>query len=257
MHDRRYKWLPSEIDTVAGLLREGLSSRGIAERTGKTRGTINSIVKHNKILRAIGFKTPSKGGGAAGADSKLAKWSHDDRESIADMLRTGARCGDIMPHFPDKTRSALVSLVHRDPVLRVIGFKGKILNPGRRSKARKSTVIAFRSPRRAIPEKQTPSPQSVEGFKPRVINNVPLMIDDWIAKNGVRQFERGATGEFYGICVWLRARGYECAFHGQKRGYYTITASGGRAKKLDWKGVLALHDKVRRAEGLEPVRMAG
>lgn len=49
------KWADDEIETVAVLLKEGLSASQIGAKVGKTRNAIIGVVGRNAKLKAIGF----------------------------------------------------------------------------------------------------------------------------------------------------------------------------------------------------------
>lgn len=51
-------------------------------------------------------------------------WTPEEKQRVAGMLREGLSAGKIAPHF-DRTRNAVIGLVHRDAVLREIGFARK------------------------------------------------------------------------------------------------------------------------------------
>jgi len=83
--------------------------------------------------------------------------------------------------------------------------------------------------------------------------NLSTLTTNYIAKHGVRRFEQGTSSEYYALQAWLLQRGHvlTCASH-----RYTLKPVGqpGRGKGMTWAGVLDFIDRLRTAEGLEPLR---
>ena len=81
------------------------------------------------------------------------------------------------------------------------------------------------------------------------------MVDAWLAKNGgPRRFEPRASTDILSIRSYLLPKGYDVVFLQREGGVYTVTKPGpGRPAKLDREQFLAFVDKLRLADGLEPV----
>ena len=51
-----------------------------------------------------------------------ARWTDDDKQQVAELLRQGASAIAIAGHFPATTRNSIIGLVHRSKTLLAVGF---------------------------------------------------------------------------------------------------------------------------------------
>ncbi len=102
---------------------------------------------------------------------------------------------------------------------------------------------------------RTPAPPSTPSRpKLRVVsNNVDLMVKDFIAKKGVRRFEPGACTDLIFVNEYLRPHGYQISAY-QNR--FQIKSERGRPRATDRDGLFRFVDKLRVADGLEPISIA-
>jgi len=79
-----------------------------------------------------------------------------------------------------------------------------------------------------------------------------ILIDEYMAKHGVRRFERGACGNYDAVQLFLLDRGYElrriAAAFALKR-----IGQKGSGRRMNWAKVIAFADDLRVADGLEPI----
>lgn len=101
-------------------------------------------------------------------------------------------------------------------------------------------------------------PARTAGLKPtRRRRCAPVLyrtVDEFIAKNGVRRFERGACSDFTSIQVFLRERGYRLVGTWNR---YVLAHGGSVRMRLKWQDVLEVVDDLRAREGLEPMVRRG
>lgn len=200
------------------------------------------------------------------------RWTAEAKATVAERLRAGdsaAKIGALV----GVSRNAITGLLARDKDLAAIGFarKGISRNGGKTkrfsdeemlerkrqyNRAYKANqragaiVIPFPKPTKAL---SANSPQYAMAKAPvlRVVsNNVPLMVEDWLAKNGgPRIFQRGETADVWAIRQFLSDRGIKTNGH---RGKWSITRGPGRPKLGTWADIMAVVDDIRLAEGLQP-----
>lgn len=247
----------SRIDTIRAAYQPGICAREIAAALGVTKAVVCSFyhrypeafVEQPLRVRAVGTsprrKKPSK--------AKPSPWTPEKRAKVGRMLADGCSSAKIAEEF-GTTRNAIIGLVGRDDTLAAIGFKSgtgrKRLSDEERRKRRNATVRKYRATLGPV----TTSRPARKPFKPVVVsNNVKLMVQDWIAQNGVRRFDRGDMTDYYHLTNWLRERGYGLSTVSNS---YRLTNGSGRPRQTTWAGVIALVDKLRLAEGLQPIRIA-
>jgi hypothetical protein len=80
-------------------------------------------------------------------------------------------------------------------------------------------------------------------------------IDAWLAQNGARRFEAGASSELETIRHFLERRGYRLSF--SKVSGYAVAQGDSRPRKLDRTGLFRFVDKIRAEEGLQPFNPGG
>jgi hypothetical protein len=75
------------------------------------------------------------------------------------------------------------------------------------------------------------------------------LVQGWLAMNGPRRFERGASGDEMAMRSYLHARGYETTYRQGK--LYLI--GRGRPRLLTYKDLVAVVDEIRVSEGLQRI----
>lgn len=175
-------------------------------------------------------------------------WSQGERDKVAQYLRERKTSVQMVELFPGRTRSGICSLVGRDPVLKAIGLPGHtlIVRKPRKPRATKSNVVLFPVVKRAVNYEGVPVAQPVLRV---VSNNTNLMVADYLKAHGARRFEQGESVDYFGLQAWLRDRGYTLT---SRASLYTLS-SGGRPKVMPWRNVVQFVDKMRLAEGLQPI----
>lgn len=191
------------------------------------------------------------------------KWTDEAKDRVAELLkagRTALQIGDEM----GVSRNAICGLLQRDERLMTVGFargtaRRKKITPEERIERQReyNRQYSLRQKQGIKLPPRLPAPQRKpqrKPFKPVVVsNNVKLMVQDWIAQNGVRRFERGDMTDYYHLTNWLRERGYHLS---QVSAKYFLRDGQGRPRKMTWDKVIAIVDNLRRAEGLQPIRIA-
>lgn len=78
-----------------------------------------------------------------------------------------------------------------------------------------------------------------------------ILIDEYVARKGVRRFERGASNGYDALQHFLYARGYDMR---RIQSTYSLKKIGrpGFGKRIGWMSLIAFVDELRVAEGLEP-----
>jgi hypothetical protein len=113
-----------------------------------------------------------------------------------------------------------------------------------------TNIVQF--PKRPRP---APRPAAAEAPKLRVVsNNVPMMIADWVAKNGVRRFERGFSTDYSYLKDYLVKHDIVLKM---VRNDCFISKGPGRPRKVGWTKVWQMVDDFRTADGLEPILREG
>ncbi|WP_192258633.1 GcrA family cell cycle regulator [Mesorhizobium caraganae] len=195
----------------------------------------------------------------------MSAWPQERRDVVADLLIEGLSASQIAERMGDTTRNAIIGIVRRDKRLSAIGFArtgqggllGPKMTPEERLEKRKKwdqayrernrgNVIAFPKPKRAPPR-----PAAVKQPALRVVsNNVPLMVQDWLEKNGgPRRFEKNATADTWAIRAYLEERGIRMNGHQCK---WSVSMGPGRPRIMKWSEIIRLADEYRVAEGLQP-----
>jgi hypothetical protein len=245
------------INSIRAVYQPGICAREIAAALGVTKAVVCSFyhrypeafVEQPLRVRAVGTSPRRKKPGGA----KPSPWTPEKRAKVGSMLADGCSSAKIAAEF-GTTRNAIIGLVGRDDALVAIGFKSgvgrKRLSDEERRQRRNATVRKYRA---TLAPMSSGRPER-KPFKPVVVsNNVKLMVQDWIAQNGVRRFERGDMTDYYHLTNWLRERGYHLS---QVSSKYFLRDGQGRPRQMTWDKVIALVDNLRRAEGLQPIRIA-
>lgn len=209
------------------------------------------------------------------------KWTDEAKARVAELLAQGKSASAIGKSL-GVTRNAIVGIVHRDAGLKYLGLAGY----GERGRAPKLTqeqiterkrqhersrrermrqyqkayaaqkrgiVIPFPEPTRKLPANSPrlagPRPNPVMSV---VSNNVPLMVQDWLAKNGgARKFGERETTQSWEMRSFLADRGVTVGFvRGSDK--WNLSRDGGRPRIVKWADIMRLVDEIRIAEGLPP-----
>jgi hypothetical protein len=195
------------------------------------------------------------------------KWTVEAKAIVAERLKAGDTAREIGERL-GVSRSSITGLLDRDIDLAKIGLTRKATgrNGGRirrftleeqmqrkreynklyQAKRRsRSNVVQFPGSFQRRPEQQRDTPAL------RVVsNNIPLMVQDWLDKNGgPRRFEHFATTDTWIIRTYLEERGIKLNGH---RGRWAISRGKGRPRIGTWADVMQIADDFRMAEGLQP-----
>lgn len=243
------RWTTENRSRVADMLREGMSAGMIAIRLEQPRSAVCGIVRRDEELKAIGFKR-EKGQKFV----NVTTWTNEAKERVGELLKAGKTAREISLEF-GVSRNSIASLVSRDDALAAIGFarQGTSFNGGRKSKLSQEERRERR--RQYMKQYHSENPRTVAKPKLRVVsNNVQLMVEDWLKANGgARRFQRGESADPLAVQAWLRERGVDCNGVSRTCGAaYKVSRGSGAAKRMSWADVLAMVDKMRRAEGLQP-----
>jgi hypothetical protein len=186
-------------------------------------------------------------------------WPDEKKARVALLLKEGKTSREIGADL-GVTRNSVIGIVRRNSDLSAIGFAsrpgGQVPKPKDEQQAYDREYLrAWRAKRKGvvIPFPAQKRPQQRHDPRPalRVVsNNVPLMVQDWLDKNGgARRFERNATADKLAVKLYLEARGIKTNGF---RGKWTISTGKGRPKQIKWPEVVQIADDFRMAEGLEP-----
>lgn len=100
--------------------------------------------------------------------------------------------------------------------------------------------------------------RSVEGLTPDVRKQIARaevseLVKAYVAKNGVRRFGNGDSGDYHGVKQFPQDRGYHMTQRGTS---YTLMAPGqcGRPRLMAFTSIMKIVDDIRISEGLEPIK---
>lgn len=187
-------------------------------------------------------------------------WPGEMKAKVAAFLKEGKtarQIGDALGF----SRNSIIGVVRRNHELAAIGFAsrpgGKPPPPQNERQAYdRAYMRAYKAKKKGIvipfPAGHRPRlPQQKSRPALRIVsNNEPLMIQDWLERNGgPRRFEPNATSDQLAIQIWLRERGIYINGYQAK---WTISTSKGRPKGVKWAQIMEMVDKIRAEEGLEP-----
>lgn len=198
-------------------------------------------------------------------------WKESQCLQVAGYLREGMSASQIGGRM-GMSRHAIVSAVHRFPMLRAIGFARakteKMTNEERllrrreqsriyreRAAAAKSNVIKF--PRVKRPAQVVEAAPAQPAPLRVVANNEALMIQDWLAKNGgARRFDEKESASELSIIDFLKERGFsvrKSRFSWNRSGEkWALSRGAGRPQSMSWSEIMGMVDEMRIAEGLQP-----
>lgn len=188
---------------------------------------------------------------------KTKKWTPEDKVKVAELMKEGLSAGMICKSF-GVTRNSICGLVMRDKTLTAIGLRGRggggkprrFTDEQRKENARRSAREYYHRKKRL---RKAAQPQAANDSAPalRVVsNNVPLLIEDWLKRNGARKFERGLSSDPFAIKAYLAERGVKVDNY---QGKWRMSTNSGRMRYVAIGDVYALADRFRSAEGLTPI----
>lgn len=82
-----------------------------------------------------------------------------------------------------------------------------------------------------------------------------ILIDEYVARKGVRRFERGVSSGYDALQRFLYEHGYDMR---RIQTTYALKKIGqkGLGKRMGWIKLIAFVDDLRMAEGLEPLTVS-
>lgn len=184
-------------------------------------------------------------------------WSAEEKAIVAEKLRDKLSATQIAP-FLGVTRNSIIGVVHRHKELRDIGFQSQTKKGGSKTggqrKAKRNVIrfpVKFQLPKPVLVTDAVPTPMTPQI---RVVaNNTQMMVADYLAKHGARRFNRGETVDYSTLQIWLAPRGYTLSVH---RSQYKLAVGAGKLKPVQWREVIRFVDRLRVAEGLQPILRA-
>lgn len=187
----------------------------------------------------------------------MSAWSD---EEIAFLTIQAAKCWSAsrIGEAIGRSKNSVIGKAHRKCIKlsgrRYYKATGQV-GPNRATPRTDRNVITL-----VIPKHRKGSPIAVapmqtvkvdQGPRLSVVTNERRLIEDFIAKHGVRRFERGQSGDYDGVKRFLEDRGY--SVNGWQ-GKHRVSRGGGRPKLMFWSQVIELADGIRAAEGLPTLR---
>lgn len=239
MKERVNWWTAEQDETIIRMIGEGKSGAEIGKMLGRSR---MSVISRNHRLREIAEKKKQnrpayvKVRFTAEEDATIAK--------LSDACKSGREIAMVI------NRSA-ASIIKR---ARILGKSLHAKSGAKKQDRPEGTVIQFPSRRRLPqgfkPEKPAPSLRVVS-------HNIPLMVEDWLAKHGgPRRFSDAERTDDIVIAPWLAERGIKISKSShswnERGGNWKVSRGPGRPKSLSWAGVLQIVDEIRIGEGLQP-----
>lgn len=244
------------VEAIKAVYQPGMYLRQIAEALGETRAKVSGIYyRYSEQLkdcppggvqgRAKGEKRPRRSGLTYGR-----KWTQERIDTVAHLMRQGLSSAEMSAQL-GVTRNAIIGVIDRTPELCAISQAKPGARPRMTKAERKERALdTSRRYRKRVAETK-PKP-----FKPVVITNVAMLVQDFVAKNGVRKFEVGASADYYVLSTYLQERGWKLTtLQGARYGLGRLGVQG-RLRSVTWKEAVAFVDKYRRAEGLQPFMAA-
>ncbi len=186
----------------------------------------------------------------------MSKWTAEEAAFLAEKATerwSASRIADAL----GRTKNSVISRARKDGIRlngeRFYQATGEV--GVRRNPQTSKNVIKLVIPKhhKASPIAVAPM-QTVEverGPRLSVITNERRLIEDFIAKHGVRRFERGQSGDYEGVKRFLEDRGY--SLNGWQ-GKHRVSRGAGRPKLMFWSQVIDLVDEIRTTEGLQTLR---
>lgn len=107
----------------------------------------------------------------------------------------------------------------------------------------------------AVFKEPEPKPKKVVALPVRGIPDSQL-VEIWLAQNGgARKVEQGGSGDPWALRSFLDKRGFVMTNTAQRPGFFQLSVRGarGRPQTLKQRDLIAFVDRIRRAEGLEPI----
>lgn len=211
------------VEQIKQVWKRGMTCAAIADEVGCTRSAVAGI--YNRYKTELALHPLSAPGSAARKGKPITRWTPTMVQQLAILRKEGLTYDEIAKRMGKGITSRMVSGVFfRKPELRSIDRPAIVPN------------------REAHPRPKAP-------FKPVVITNTKLLVEDWVKQGKVRRFERGETTDYFAIGRYLEERGFKLSM---KHSRYFLVNGRGRPRQCDWSDVLAVVDKFRVAEGKTP-----
>ena len=208
------------VEQIKQVWKRGMTCAVIADEIGCTRSAVSGV--YNRY-RAELKDHPLSAPGVARKGKPITRWTPDMLRQAAALRRDNLTYDEIAKRM-GVTPRMVSGIFWRKPELKGI-----------------ECVIQRKSP--------TPRGSPKAPFKPVVITNTKLLVEDWVKQGKVRRFERGETTDYFAIVRYLEERGFKLSM---KHSRYFLANGRGRPRQCDWSDVLAVVDKFRVAEGKTP-----
>lgn len=177
----------------------------------------------------------------------MTAWTEEEDRILVDMAREGASGSEVGLKL-GRSRCSVIGRTHR------LGIRFHGSGSGNKNAAGKRRHVSP-PPSGFAKRKQAEQTEQTEKPKLRVITNEQRLIEDYIARNGVRRFEPTASGDVLHLSAYLERHGYSVTCFS---GHCRIARGDGPWRRTTLREIIELADKFRVSEGLEPlVRRAG
>lgn len=190
-------------------------------------------------------------------------WPDEQKAKVAVLLKEGKSAREIGTAL-GFSKNSIIGLVRRNSDLAAIGYASrpdrKVPPPQNERQAYdREYMRAWKAKQRGVvipfPMKGKPKAKQVQKPELRVVsNNVPMMVQDWLEKNGgPRRFEYNATADKLAVKLYLEERGVKVNGY---QGKWTLSTGRGRPRPIKWVDAIQIADEFRAKEGLEPFLFA-
>lgn len=167
----------------------------------------------------------------------MTKWTQEFKDKVAELLPIPGMSSAKIASELGVTKNVIIGIVRRNPELKAIGLQGVSGSYDRSNVVR--LPVSHKANRNVEP--------------PKLVTNKKMLIADYLAKHGARRFARGETVDYTTMQLWLAPRGYTLQVHRSK---YLLTIGTGKPKPIKWHDVIRFVDRLRIAEGLQPILRA-
>ncbi len=208
-------WTPEQDRQIQEMVNAGYS----AERASKEFGCSRNAVIGRAFRCGLRFNSQRVMGRAQSISVRFSK-EEDDR--IRELAAKGLRGRDIAAKLGRGRQSIFTRC-------RLIGI----------------VLVDSRS-------QNNEEPKPVERPVLRVVaNNIPMMVEDWLRRNGgARKFEARCSTDYGYLKFYLEEHGVVLSLI---KGSPVLQTGSGRQRKVEWNEVFRVADRFRVAEGLEPI----
>ncbi|TGT96034.1 hypothetical protein EN806_53215 [bacterium M00.F.Ca.ET.163.01.1.1] len=228
-------WWSQEHDAIVlSMTAEGHPASHIGKLLGRSKSAVQC--RHSRLTKR-----------SVATGKRLIRFTAEEDAKIAELSDAG-KSGSEIAEIMGRIMSSVIKRA------RVIG-KPLHAKAGQKKRERpEGEVIPF--PRQKRPRAAKPKP--VERPKLIVVShNIPLMVEDWLAKNGgARRFADNDTTNPYYVAEYLREHGVYAKRLREDwntpQGKWTVSRGAGRPRAETWAGILRIADGFRIAEGLQP-----